>query len=86
MSFPRLDLGVIGRDPAAYQPVGGRQALEHIDLNHEIRLSLKMFGGIKRRRTRPNNGNAEWIVRSSQWSSHGVPCLASKKHIISIYH
>ena len=38
----RLDLGMIGRDAAAHQPVGRGQAVEHVDLDGQVRLFLQV--------------------------------------------
>ena len=57
-----LDLGVVGRDPVAHEPVRRRQPLEHVDLGDEPWFLEQLFGSVKRGGARTNDGDAERLI------------------------
>ena len=56
----RLDLLVIGRHAGPNQPVRRRDAVVHVDLDHESRLAEEVVGGVVSGRTGADDGDAEW--------------------------
>ena len=65
----RLDLRVVGRDPAAHEPERRRQAVEHVDLDGHALVHEHVFGGVEARRAGADDRDAERAV----WSpSHVV--------------
>ena len=55
----RLDLLVVGRDPAAHQAEGRRQPVVHVDLDLQVVLLLEMLGGVEARRARADDGHPQ---------------------------
>src|SRR5205814_1497372 len=55
----RLDLLVVRRHAAAHESIRRRQALDHVDVNGGARLLEQMLGGVERRGTRPDDGDAD---------------------------
>ncbi len=55
----RLDLRVVGGDPGADQPVGGRKPVEHVDLDRGALVLEQVLGRVEARRPRADDGDAQ---------------------------
>ena len=57
----RLDLRVVGRDARAHQPVGGRQPVEHVDLDGEVLVLEQVLGRVEARRPGADDRDAQGV-------------------------
>ena len=69
----RLDLLVVGRDAAAHQPEGRRQAVVHVDLDLEVVLLLQVLGGVEARGARADHRHPQRGFRRAEGRSHRPP-------------
>ena len=64
-----LDLLMVGGDAGAHQPVGGRQAVDHVDLDHAAVLLQQMVGRVVAGRAGADDGNSQRLSLGS-WLGH----------------
>jgi hypothetical protein len=86
-----LELGMIGRDPAAHQPVGGGQAFEHVDRDGRAGLE-QGFGGVETTRAAADDRDAQRVVRRERHECASEPelclprlCTRQRLHLVGAH-
>ena len=70
----RLDLLVVGGDAAAHQAEGRRQAVVHVDLDHQVLLLLQVLGRVEARGPGADHGHAQGrVLRAEAVGLHRPP-------------
>jgi hypothetical protein len=56
---------MVGGDAAADQPVGGRQAVEEVDLGVDVAVLEDVLGGVEAGRAGADDGDSKWVLRGT---------------------